>query len=117
VNTDALKDASKYLKLSDAIDRLKQELREAQDKAHLQGDAMLALKECEIELALEIKPKLGGGIDIGIFSFEAGVEAKGVHKIKLTFAPVDTIVALARVASADSPQALPPETPNAHRTA
>ncbi len=104
----SLKDASKYLSLSDAISSLKTELDKADQLAQQNRDEMFVLKECEIELSLEFEPKVEAGFDIGVFKVTAGAGAKGGHKIKVTYEPSRRIVAVMKKRAASAPAALGP---------
>jgi hypothetical protein len=91
----SLKDAGKYLSLSDAIQTLKVELLKAEAVATQNHTELLALDKCEIELSVEFTPKAGVGFDIWVFKAEVGAEATGSHKITVKYKPVRPIVAAA----------------------
>jgi hypothetical protein len=91
----SLKDAGKYLSLSEAIQTLKAELLKADAIATQAHTELLALEECEIELSVEFTPKAGAGFDIYVFKAEVGAEATGSHKITVRYKPLGRIVAAA----------------------
>jgi hypothetical protein len=90
----SVRDASKYLSLSEAIDTLKAELLKADTKARRFENALFQLKECEIELALEFEPKAGAEFNLGVFKVSAGAGVKGGHKVTVRFAPTRPLLGI-----------------------
>jgi len=90
----SLKDASKYLSLSDAVTTLKQELLKADALATQAGDPLLLFKECEIELSLEFEPSAEIEFDAVIFKAKVGAKAKGGHKVKIKYEANRPLVAV-----------------------
>lgn len=83
----SVRDASKYLSLSEAIDTVKAELLKAEANARSFDNVLFQFKECEIELALEFEPKAGAEFNLGVFKVSAGAGVKGGHKVTVRFAP------------------------------
>lgn len=100
-----LKDAAKYLSLSEALNSLKDELIKADSMARANDDAVLLFKECEVELSLEFEPKVEAGFNIGLFKVTAGAGATGGHKIKVRYEANRPLVAFA----GDKNEAVPGE--------
>lgn len=90
----SVRDASKYLSLSEAIDTLKTELLKADTRARKFENALFQLKECEIELALEFEPKAGAEFNLGVFKVSAGAGVKGGHKVTVRFAPTRSLLGI-----------------------
>ena len=105
----SIKDAGKYLSLSDAIQTLKGELLKAEAIATSNNAALLTLEECEIELSLEFTPKVGVGFDIHVFKADVGAEATGTHKITVKYKPIRPIVAAALAKTVENEPVLIPK--------
>jgi Trypsin-co-occurring domain 2 len=90
----SLRDATKYLSLSDAIDSLKDELLKADLRARRFGNDLFEVKECEIELSLEFEPKAEAEFNLGVFKVAAGAGATGGHKVTVHFAPTRKLLGI-----------------------
>lgn len=100
----SIKDAAKYLSLSEAIQTLKAELLKADSIAKAENNALLAFEECEIELLLEFEPSIEAGFDIHVFKAKAGAKAKGSHKLKVKYKAIRDIVAVLGPADVKPPR-------------
>jgi hypothetical protein len=87
----SVRDASKYLSLSEAIDTLKTELLKADQRAQDLKNPLFQLKECEIELSLEFEPTAAAEFNVGVFKVSAGAGVKGGHKVTVRFGPIGEI--------------------------
>ncbi len=87
----SVRDATKYLSLSEAIETLKNEVLEAEQRARDLKNPLFQLKECEIELALEFEPKANLEVDAVFFKVSAGAGVKGGHKVTVRFGPIGDI--------------------------
>jgi hypothetical protein len=85
----SIRDATRYLSLSEAIDSLKAELLKARQRAQDLKNPLFQLNECEIELALEFEPQAGLEVNAGLFKVSAGAGVKGGHKVTVRFGPID----------------------------
>lgn len=90
----SLRDASRYLSLSDAIDSLKNELLKADLIARRNRSELLEVKECEIELSLEFEPRAEAEFNLGVFKVAAGAGAIGGHKVTVRFVPTRRLLGI-----------------------
>lgn len=80
------------LELAEAIDVLRAELRKAQESGR-DADVRFSVGPVEVELAIEVAKKAGGGLSVNVLNL-LSVEGKGgiskgqTNRVKLTLNPI-----------------------------
>lgn len=84
--------ADSELELAEAIDVLRGELRKAQDSG-LGSDVRFSVGSVEVELAIEVVKKAGGGISVNVLNLlsvggKGGVSRGETNRVKVTLNPI-----------------------------
>lgn len=84
--------ADSELELAEAIDALRAELRKAQDSGR-GSDVRFSVGSVEVELAIEVVKKAGGGISVNVLNLlsvagKGGVSKGETNKVKVTLNPI-----------------------------
>jgi len=75
--------------LADVLGHISAQLHEANERARNQGHPTMRFQECELEFAVELEGKAGGGLQVYVVKLEAGAKRteKNTIKIKYTALP------------------------------
>jgi Trypsin-co-occurring domain 2 len=84
--------ADSELELAEAIDVLRAELRKAQESGR-ESDVRFSVGPVEIELAIEVVKKAGGGISVNVLNVvsvagKGGVSTGKTNRVKVTLNPI-----------------------------